>query len=187
MRLFFTYSLLLVCAYLTTNGQTTTITLTTGSDWTDATLIKSLKSSESAMANTNYNSYPRLAVTAWNHSSSLATYRNLLKFDLTSIPVGTTVQSAQLQLFSDPANTSGEFSNSGSNSFYIQKVTQAWTASTVTWNNQPASTTTGRVTVGSSTSAIENITVNVTALVQDMVNNPASNYGLLLRLATETA
>jgi hypothetical protein len=82
-------------------SQTTTITIGTGSDWTDATLIKSLKSSESNMANTNYNTYPRIAATAWSHSSSLATYRNLLKFDLTGIPVGTTIQSATLQLYSD--------------------------------------------------------------------------------------
>jgi hypothetical protein len=118
-------------------GQTTTITVTTGPDWQDATLIKSLKSSESSMASTNYNTYPRLAATAWNHSNSLATYRTLLRFDLSNIPMGTTVQSAALYLNSDPANTSGEFSNSGTNSFYIQKVTQGWTASTVTWNNQP--------------------------------------------------
>jgi TGF-beta propeptide len=139
------------------------------------------------MASTNYNNYPRISSTAWTHTSSLATYRNLLKFDLSTIPVGTTVQSATLYLYSDPANTSGEFSNSGTNLFSLQKVTQAWTASTVTWNNQPASTTTGRVTVAQSTSATENISVNITTLVQGMVSSPTTNYGLLLRLATETA
>ena len=91
------------------------------------------------MQTTNYGTYPRLASTAWTHSGYQITYRSLMRFELGSIPPGSTVQSATLYLYSDPANSSGEISNqslSGANSVYFQKVTQAWDASTVTWNTQ---------------------------------------------------
>ena len=126
MKHLFLSLFLLVAVCIAVNGQTTTITISTGTDWTDATLIKSLKSSESSMATTNYSSYPRLAVTAWNHSNAQISYRTLLKFDHPTIPIGTVVQSATLYVYSDPANSSGEFSNSGSNLFYIQKVPQTF-------------------------------------------------------------
>jgi hypothetical protein len=87
MRLIYLYSLLLLCLHITANSQTTTITIGSGPDWTDATLIKSLKPSESGMANTNYNSYPRVASTTWTHSGSQITYRTLLRFDLSNIPM----------------------------------------------------------------------------------------------------
>ena len=188
MKLFYLNVLLLLCSFLGAAAQTTTLTFSTGPDWTDALLLKSLKSTEAYMATTNYNTYPRIASTAWTHSGSQISYRTLLKFDLSSIPEGTTVQSATLYFYSDPANTSGEISNhalSGSNAFYLQKVTQAWTPSTVTWNTQPTTSTTGRVWVGPSTSATENITVNLTTLVQDMINSPATNYGLMMKLENE--
>jgi hypothetical protein len=64
-------------------------------------------------------------------------------------------------------------------------VTQAWDPTTVTWNTQPTTTTTNRVWVAASTSATESLTVNLTTLVQDMVNNPSTNYGLMMLLENE--
>jgi hypothetical protein len=111
-----------------------------------------------------------------------------MRFELNTIPPGSTVQSATLYLYSDPAYTSGKLSNqslTGSNTIYFQKVTQAWDAATVTWNTQPTTTTTNRVWVAASSSATENITVNITTLVQDMINNPSGNYGLMMLLENE--
>lgn len=180
--------LLITGLFSLSNVIAQTITITTGSGWTDAAIIKSLKSTEGYMANTNYNTYPRIASTAWTHSGSQISYRTLLKFDVSAIPAGTVVQSATLYLYSDPANTSGEISNqplSGSNAFYLEKVSQNWNPTAVTWNSQPVTTTTGRVWTGPSSSGTENITVNITALVQDMINSPSANYGLMMKLENE--
>ena len=87
------------------------VTITTGPDWKDALLLKSLKPSEASMQTTNYGTYPRLASTAWTHSGYQITYRSLMRFELGSIPPGGTVQSATLYLYSDPTYTSGEATN----------------------------------------------------------------------------
>lgn len=168
MKKFSYIKIILVLSIQQIFGQ---VTITTGPEWKDALLLRSLLPSEASMQTTNYNNYPRIAATAWTHSGSQITYRSLMQFDLSSILPGSTVQSATLYLYSDPAYTSGELSNqslSGANSVYFQKVTQAWDASTVTWNTQPTTTTTNRVWAGASTSTIGNITVNLTTLVQDM-------------------
>ena len=105
-----------------------------------------------------------------------------------TIPVGATVQSATLFLYSDPAFTGGYYSNdpnTGSNAVYFQKITSAWNPTTVTWNNQPATTTANRVYLPQSTSFTENVSVNLTSIVQDMVSNPSGNFGIMMALESE--
>jgi hypothetical protein len=100
------------------------VTITTGPDWKDANIINSLTPAEAYKATTNYGTNPRLAATAWTHSGSQITYRSLMRFELGTIPSGSTVQSATLYLYSDPTYTSGELSNqslTGSNTIYFQK------------------------------------------------------------------
>lgn len=130
--------------------QTVTIT---GSDLTDVMLFRNLGNAQSA--NTNYSTYPRITATAWTSSGSATTMRTLLRFNLASIPQNSVIQSATLYLYSNPAITNpnaadGNSQLSGSNAFYLEKVTATWTATTVTWNNQPATTTTGRLWTGPS-------------------------------------
>ena len=143
-----------------------------GSDLTDAMLFRSVTNAQSA--NTNYNTYTRITTTAWTSGS--ATYmRTLLRFNLSAIPQGSIVQSATLYLNSDHTKTSSSSAEansqlSGSNAFYLEKVSASWTPTTVTWNTQPATTTTGRLWNGPSTSVTENLQINLTAFVQEWVN-----------------
>lgn len=171
-----------------TAGAQTSVTVTTGGSWKDALLLTSARPSEVAYATTNYNTYPRIAATTWTHAGSVIQYRSLLRFELGVIPTGSVVQSAVLYLKSDPANAGGEISNdplSGSNALFVEKVMQAWDAATVTWNTQPPTTTANRVLIDQSLSYTENIQVNITGLVQEMVNGPATNYGIMLKLQNE--
>ena len=164
------------------------LTLSTGPDWKDALLLHSLKPAESYMATTNYNNYPRISAAQWTHSGYRITYRSLMRFELSAIPAGAVVQSATLYLNSDPAYTSGELSNSplsGSNAIYFQRVTSPWNTTTVTWNTQPSTTTANRVWAGPSAPATENRQVTLTAFIQDMVNNPAANHGIMMVLENE--
>jgi len=113
-----------------------------------------------------------------------------VRFNLSQIPSGATITSATLYLYSDPAVSSGDIHNNntshiGSNAVYFQRITQSWNTNTVTWNNQPASTTSGRVYIGESTAYNENIQVNLTSMVQYWVDNPSQNHGMLMKLASE--
>jgi len=58
------------------------VTITAGLDWKDATLLKSLKPGDEAMANTNYGAYPLLSAQAWTSSGYQFTRRSLIRFEL---------------------------------------------------------------------------------------------------------
>ncbi|MEM1406719.1 MAG: DNRLRE domain-containing protein [Bacteroidota bacterium] len=180
--------LILLLSNLSYSQQT--VTITTGSKWTDVLVFNSTKPGHEHVPNTNYSTYPRLMASAWTQSGSPDYRRTLLKFDLSEIPANATIQSATLYFYSDPNVTASNAWNgnsqlSGSNAVYLEKITQNWNSSTVTWNNQPPSTTSDRVWVGPSTSTTENLTIDIQGLVQDWVANPASNYGVKMRLETE--
>jgi hypothetical protein len=99
----------------------------------------------------------------------------LLRFDLSAIPSNAIVNSAQLELYliaaSDPASVTVR----------IQRATQTWSASSVTWNTRPAlsSTTVASAAVGMSLNT--SYTWNLTSLVSSFVSGTATNYGFALR------
>ncbi len=158
----------------------TTVTIGSGTDFTDVMLYKS--NQNLSIENTNYYNQARNLASAWTSGGSPTFFRTLFRFNLSNIPSGAVIQSATLYLYSDPTSTTvGPTSNSptsGSNSVYFEKVASNWGETAVTWNNQPATTTTGRIWQSASTSATENIQVNVTSFVQDWVNSPSANYGM---------
>jgi len=75
---------------------------------------------------------------------------------------------------------------SGANTALLQRITEGWEEDDVTWNNQPQAHTVNQVTLAKSTSPTQDyLDIEVTNIVQDMVDNPSSNYGFLFRLETE--
>lgn len=160
---------------------TKTVTITTGSGWIDVLLLKSTLASEASFANTNYNVYPRIMAASWPHSNADATYRTLLRFDLTVIPTDAIVESATLKFKKDPGAPPGEFGGIGGGACEIRKITQAWNATTVTWNTQPTNTQSGNITFSQSGDA----SVSVKSFVQSMVSSPSTNYGLLFKSSVE--
>ena len=126
-----------------------TITIT-GNDLQDAMLYRNLRPGYEYTYNTNYGNHPRIAAVAWSASGYNSSMRSLLSFNLSAIPSGSVIQSATLYLYSDPTITGssdakGNSQLIGSNAIYLEKVTSAWDEFTVTWNNQPGTTTTDRV------------------------------------------
>ncbi|MCA6363782.1 MAG: DNRLRE domain-containing protein [Bacteroidetes bacterium] len=113
------------------------------------------------------------------------TNRGLLFFDLSTIPANAQVLSAGLSLYATGFINTLLPGHLGNNLAYIEQVTSPWNEFSVTWNNQPATTTTNRGTLLPSTSSTQDYTVNLTVMVQGMVNNPATNMGFMLRLDTE--
>ncbi len=133
---------------------------------------------------------------AWTVSGSPNTARSLIDFDFSSIPEGTRITSAYLSLYNDPnplGNNSGKHSEAsvypatgGDNVAYLKRITSTWEASTVSWNEQPTITETNRVYIHPSTDAHEDyLDINVTALIQDIINNKASSFGFMIMLETE--
>ncbi|MDR0940853.1 MAG: DNRLRE domain-containing protein [Bacteroidales bacterium] len=125
----------------------------------------------------------------WTNQGYVTTVRGLMNFDLEHIPSTATITSARLNLYS----TSQHFStlstgNSGykSNACYLKRITTPWNANAVTWNSQPTTTTSNQVTFAQSTASSQDYcNINVDNLVQDMLNNPNSSFGVMLRLQNE--
>ena len=128
-------------------------------------------------------------ISAWTKDSFPTVIRNLLKFDLSSIPANATIVSAHLQLYSDTIPLNGDLvhANAGAdNSVSIQQVATSWDGASVTWFNQPAGLTANQVTIPSTTQPFLNVNVDVKALIASMVSSGA-NYGFKLQLVNEVA
>lgn len=133
----------------------------------------------------NYGTKKDFNAFAWTNGGNLTMVRSLIQFDLSFIPANALISSAQLSLYFN--STSPEGYHSGTNASYLQKIIAPWGETTVTWNNQPATTTTNQVLLPTSSSNTQNyLNINVTNLISDMALNPATNYGFMIKLVDET-
>ncbi len=138
--------------------------------------------------NTNYgNSINYLYSEGWSSGGNDYDRRIFLQFDLSSIPYGAFIQSADLYLYSlTSCCPTGHSNSSNSNASWIERVTGSWSESTITWNNQPSSDTLGRASIPEESVFYADHVIDVTQLYQNIVNKPDSNrYGITVRLKNE--
>jgi len=102
--------------------------------------------------------------------------RTFIRFNLSGIPAGATVLSAQLRLYRD--------SGVGSGILNVHRVLGNWTETGLHWNNQPsfASSPTDGIPVGGDWHEWD-----VTADVQAFVNGSAPNHGWVIKWDQETS
>lgn len=133
----------------------------------------------------NYGTLKDIHLYAWTQEGILNVNRVAIDFHLSLIPIGATVDSAFLSLFFNKTSGYGT-QHSGENDFLIQRITSTWNESTITWNTQPSSTFENQVFISRSTSPTQDYTnMNVTNLVQDMIDDKANSYGFLLKFQIE--
>jgi hypothetical protein len=137
--------------------------------------------------NRNLGKVNKIAVMAWTFKGTPALCRGLIRFDLSSIPRSAKIEKATLRLFhvEDQGIDPQHSSLSGSNAGVIQQVTSSWHKDSVTWNNQPASTQANEVELKQSLTPTQDYAADVTTIVKNMVRNPSTNYGFMIRLQTE--
>jgi hypothetical protein len=163
--------------------QTSTITFHPGAEGKDAVVW-----SHPSYVNQNRGNVKQIDALAWTWSGVPGAYRSFIAFDLSNISPGALVTSATLKLTANTTpstNLTGHSQLSGSNNGWLARVTGSWDESTITWNNQPPVDLANAIAVPASVSYNQTYYINVTGMVQDMVNNPGSNNGFMLRLATE--
>ncbi|MGN6491672.1 MAG: DNRLRE domain-containing protein [Agriterribacter sp.] len=132
-----------------------------------------------------------IGAVSWTDGGRTIGMRGAFKFDLSSIPTTATITSAKLSLYSNPTPLNGHPDNENranygtNNAMLIQRITESWTASSVTWNNQPASSSTNQIVVPHTASPfLDLVDLDVTNLVKDMTGANA-NYGFLIKLQNE--
>ncbi|MCB0395308.1 MAG: DNRLRE domain-containing protein [Flavobacteriales bacterium] len=88
-------------------------------------------------------------------SGGLNENRASIHFDLSGIPNGATITSANLNLYAlGPVGTLPGHTGQN-NSALLQRVTQNWQDNTVSWNSQPTTTSQNEVTLPVSTSSVQ--------------------------------
>ncbi|MEM9917979.1 MAG: DNRLRE domain-containing protein [Bacteroidota bacterium] len=135
----------------------------------------------------NYGNRHSLNAYTWTNRGRLVLKRIFLSFDLDTIPDNAMITEARLSLYYNPLDSFESFSvHSGDNELYVQRVTEDWAESQITWRNQPATTTDGRLTIPQSSSPTQDYEdIDVTELVQAMADTANGNYGFMIRLVDE--
>ncbi|HLP54262.1 MAG TPA: DNRLRE domain-containing protein [Fluviicola sp.] len=111
--------------------------------------------------------------------------RGLLYFDLSSVPAGSDVVSATLNLYGTGYLNALLPGHYGNNAAKVYRVTSPWTENTVTWNTQPTYSATDYASLPASVNSTQDYQITTTALVEYMVQHPSTNYGFLLQLDSE--
>lgn len=142
----------------------------------------------SGYPNFNNDPFSEFLVVTWTCGGIPCTDRELIQFDLSVIPTNASLLSAKMNLYANPTPFTMPVANSGNNNAcYIQRIINAWDEKTVTWNTQPNVTTIHQVVLPQSSSASQDYTnIDVTQLVQDMINDPTNSFGFMFRLINET-
>ena len=139
------------------------------------------------MPTNNYGTHPDFTGNAWTNGATPTIGRSLIDFNLSPIPSNANIISAKLSLYWYPStHTPGHSTLSGSNKCKLKRITSSWTDMTVTWNNQPSTTTQNEVTLPASTNDTMNYpNIDVTNLIKDIYNNPSTSYGMMIMMDTE--
>jgi len=129
---------------------------------------------------TNLGSGGGLKAIAWTYWWVPALTRSFVQFNGLEFSGPVQLEQAYLNLY-EVGGRWGSWPLSGSNAFYISRVTSNWSESSVTWNTQPSQGS-PRVSGPGGTSNAE---VDVSPIVQTWMDNPGSNYGFGLALKNE--
>ncbi|MDB4233551.1 DNRLRE domain-containing protein, partial [Schleiferiaceae bacterium] len=106
-------------------------------------------------------------MTAWTYQGDPSYKRFYIEFDYSNIPAGAIIDSAFIFYNNNPSAPSHSGLHSGSNTFWVRRVTSSWDEDSITWNNAPSATTTNQVQVGASSSNTMDYKIDVKNLVED--------------------
>ncbi|MCB0582283.1 MAG: DNRLRE domain-containing protein [Phaeodactylibacter sp.] len=126
-------------------------------------------------------------VFTWTMGGSLAVKRSLMAFNLDSLPPAENLMDARLNLYFNPVDQyESSDGHSGNNAIYVERIISKWEEHEVFWGNQPGTTPENRTVLpASQTSYQDYIDINVTGLVEDMLNDPQGSHGFMIRMQDE--
>jgi hypothetical protein len=170
-------------------SQTTFIFQPDSCNGKDATVF--VKTGLPQWSDKNFGQRDEISASGWTYGGQGGAdgySRTFIDFDeLKSIPRGITITSATLSLYGKTSSIFIDQGNVGPNDCFIDRITSSWNES-VTWNTRP-NITHLHETILPASNGIKwkyNVNVDVTMLVQDMIDLPAdSSYGFCVRLQEE--
>lgn len=138
----------------------------------------------SQTASTNEGTTGDLACWSWTNNG-VTNARSLLQFNLTSIPQNAKILSAKLNLYCNTTSAITQL-HYGPNAANLKRITSSWEENTVTWQNQPSTSSVSQVLLMASTTNNQDyLNIDLTDFVTSWVADPSLNYGVMLQLQTE--
>jgi hypothetical protein len=134
--------------------------------------------------NNNSGNLEDLHLYAWTHSGELNINRSFVEFDLSEIPTEAIVEKAFLELYFNPTSSYWN-EHYGENSFFIKRITSQWDEDKVNWINQPTTSNENIIYVPISENPTQDYKINVTVLLQDMLDDTVNSHGFCLQLCDE--
>jgi alpha-tubulin suppressor-like RCC1 family protein/fibronectin type 3 domain-containing protein len=127
-----------------------------------------------AASTTNYGT--ATIVYAQNRASNAR--RTLVKFDLSQIPAGSSINSATLEIYAASAPAVSQTLN-------VHRVTGSWTETGVTWSTMPTFNSTADASITGGTTSGWKVW-NVLPVLRSWVDGTYENDGFIIKCATET-
>ena len=135
----------------------------------------------------NYGQIEDIHIYCWTNRSRVNVNRVLIDFNLDEIPSSAVVDSAFLSLYYNPTSTyDNERGNKGEDNIIIQRVISNWHEDEVTWNTQPRATETNQIVLPKQKDVrADYVNIDMTTLIQDIVNEDEDRYGIMVRHQNE--
>ena len=107
--------------------------------------------------NRSFGDSEEFSAISWTSSGTPFVTRSFIDFNITTIPENALIDSAKISLYvhGNTAHGDGHASLTGSNEFQLQRVISDWEENSVTWNNQPETTTLNQKTLPESTNQFQ--------------------------------
>lgn len=175
MKLLFSF-IVSIITLLLSQAQSFTITIDTDSTFKDAIV-------ETYDSNLNRGDDDIAYIQSWTNSG-MNNKRYYFEFDFSTLPVNAIIDSAKLSFFNGGTATQNR-AHQGANEWNIRRVTQAWSEDSITWKNQPGSTSQNKETIPATTSSFQDFpNIDITQLVTDAISY--GNYGFVAELDNES-
>jgi hypothetical protein len=127
---------------------------------------------------------------AWTQDGLLNVNRIAIDFNLSALPEEVTIDSALLSLYFNPTspykatmNMDGHF---GEKSFVIERIIEDWDEDSITWNNQPATSSDNQVFISDYSDPLKDyVDLDVSQLITNAFQNDESSCGIMLKYLDE--
>ncbi|MBN1462074.1 MAG: DNRLRE domain-containing protein [Paludibacteraceae bacterium] len=135
----------------------------------------------SGQPTTPKDSSTHLGVAVWYWGLDSGQMKTLFQFNLSTISTTAIIKRATLTV-----QESDSIFNP-SDTIFIYKITQAWNPALTTWNNPPVYDSTIKI-IDLKDTIVSNTfnDYDITSLVQNWVNNPAQNFGMIMQIADQS-
>jgi len=133
----------------------------------------------------NYGKYPNMGPYCWTINGVLVINRDLIQFDLSSIPSDARIDSAYVSFFYSTVQDYPDSAHVGDNYMLLQRIIENWQENSVTWNTQPKVDTKHTVWIDKFSNPQQNYeNIDVTLIMRDIIRS-GNNFGFMLRFADE--